>query len=212
MFLFLKNREYIEKYQKKYMRVLLILFVLFPVLVFSQEIKSLHTSKHKIGFDYGLGKNNGLGFTAIDIDRDYEVHLLQFQYYRSLIRYKTFGLEAVGQPQINFAKFKTDSGSKKAIEFGLNIGLLFRFIFFNERLSIYGLISSGPHFISKTPQRQANNFIFSDNFFGGINYKISEGLYVDVRPGKRHVSNLDLQSPNGGINTFVLNIGIMKLL
>jgi len=202
--------KHIKEHQEKC--ILLMFLVFFPLLVFSQEIKSLNTSTHKIGFDYGLGKNNGLGFTEIDIDRDYEAHLFQFQYYWSFLRHKSFGLEAVGQPQVNFAKFRTVSESINTIEFGLNIGLLFRFNFFKERLSVYGLISSGPHFISKTPRRQANNFIFSDNFFGGINYRISSRLYVDIRPGKRHVSNLDLQFPNGGINTFILNIGIMKLL
>ncbi|WP_010179977.1 acyloxyacyl hydrolase [Aquimarina agarilytica] len=171
--------------------------------------KTLSQTKHKIGFNYGLGRNNGLGFTNINIETDYVVHLFQFQYYRSLIQKKWIGLEALGQPQINFGQI---DHKKNTFEFGLNIGILIRFNLLKDKISIYGLISAGPHFISSTPSRQAPNFIFSDNFFGGINYRVSKNLFLDLRPGKRHLSNLDFQFPNGGINTFIINFGIMKLL
>ena len=194
---------------KKY---LVIIFIFSFLGVLSQETKSLNTSQHKIGFNYGFGRNNGLGFTNIDIDRDYKSHLFQFQYYRSLLRYKSFGVETLMQPQVNFSKFNSEQKTTTVLEFGINIGVLIRYNFWKGKMSVYGLISSGPHFISKSPSRQANNFIFSDNFFGGINYKISEDFFIDLRPGKRHMSNLNLQSPNGGINTFIFNIGILKLL
>jgi len=203
--IFIKNRR------KDFFLFFLIL-TSFKVLGQKEEFKNLNTSKHKIGFDYGLGRNNGLGFTNIDIDRDYELHLFQFQYYWSFFRYKNFGAEALGQPQVNFGRIRSNQGSRNSIELGLNIGLLLRYNLWKEKMSIYGLLSSGPHFISQTPSRQANNFIFSDNFMGGINYEIKPLLFLDFRVGKRHTSNLNFQSPNGGINTFIINIGIMKLL
>ena len=201
---------------KKYLTIVFTFFlVLFSATVVSQEKKHLRDSKHKIGFNVGLGKNNGLGFTDFKIDRDYDVYLFQFQHYYSVYESKLWGIEIVSQPQLNFSKFRSLEDPKtvtNAIEFGLNIGLLARLNFFNDTLSLYGLVSSGPHFISKAPQRQANGFIFSDNFFVGFNVRMSDNTFLDIRSGKRHMSNLNIQMPNGGINTFIINIGVFKLL
>jgi len=54
--------------------------------------------------------------------------------------------------------------------------------------------------------------LFFQIILWGINYEIKPLLFLDFRVGKRHASNLNFQSPNGGINTFIINIGIMKLL
>ncbi len=201
---------------KQYLTILLIVFMVLPSsVIVSQEKKQLKDSKHKIGFSVGLGKNNGLGFTTIKIDRDYDVYLFQFQHYYSLYQRKLWGVEILSQPQINFSKFRfleENESSTNAIEFGLNIGLLIRVNFFNDTMSLYGLIGSGPHFITKAPQRQAKGFIFSDNFFMGLNIRMSNNTFLDFRSGKRHMSNFNLQTPNGGINTFIMNIGIIKLL
>jgi len=195
--------------------VFIILMMLFSTTIVSQEKKQLKDSKHKIGFSIGLGKNNGLGFTSIKVDRDYDVYLFQFQHHYSLYQRKLWGVEILSQPQINFSKFKSLEDSESltnAVEFGLNIGLFVRVNFFNDTMSLYGLIGSGPHFITKTPQRQANGFLFSDNFFMGLNIRMSNNTFLDIRSGKRHMSNFNLQTPNGGINTFIMNIGIIKLL
>ncbi len=188
--------------------------LLLSIDLTSQEKKQLRDSKHKIGFSVGLGKNNGLGFSTIKIDRDYEVYLFQLQHHYSLYQKKTWGVEILSQPQLNFSKFRLEDTktSTNALEFGLNIGLLVRVNFYKDTISFYGLISSGPHFVSKTPQRQANGFIFSNNFFAGLNIRMSKNTFLDIRSGKRHMSNLNIQSSNGGINTFIINIGMVKLL
>ena len=194
---------------------LYIFFLLISTSVLAQEKIELKDSKHKIGFNIGIGRNNGLAFTNIDIDRDYEVYLFQFEYHRNIIGRKLWAIEALAQPQINFASFENSDNSNKTtntIEFGVNVGLLFRLNLFKDYFSIYSLIGSGPHFISKTPNRQADGFIFSDNFFMGANLRMTNKLFLDIRSGKRHVSNLNFQSPNGGINTFFIHLGIIKLL
>jgi hypothetical protein len=45
-------------------------------------------------------------------------------------------------------------------EFEVNAGVLIRRILFEEALYLYVLISSGPRYVSGTPQRQADGFIF----------------------------------------------------
>lgn len=98
--------------------------------------------------------------------------------------------------------------TSKGYEIGLNIGLLARRNFSNDKFSIYGIISSGPHFISGVPERQAPGFLFSDNIFIGISPKIYKMLYLDFRLGFRHMSNMDLKEPNKGINNAIVNCGL----
>ena len=198
------------------MRFIILVFILLsPSILFSQERKTITDSKHKIGFSFGLGRNNGLGFTNINIDRDYDIYLFQSQYHRTIISRKLWGVEALGQPQLNFTSFKSNENSTRSsnsFEFGVNVALLLRLNLFEDYFSLYGLIGSGPHFIAKTPDRQANGFIFSDNFFMGADLRVSDNLLLDIRAGKRHASNLSFKSPNGGINTFIIHFGIVKLL
>ena len=193
--------------------IIVLLIFLSPKLLLSQEKKKFSQTKHKYGLSVGIGKNNGLGFTNIKIDRDYEVYLFQLQYNRSIIKNKLWGIEALAQPQFNFASFKTSARTiTNTIELGANIALLIRLNLFKENFSLYGLIGSGPHLIASTPERQANGFIFSDNFFMGVNLRISDNVFLDIRAGKRHASNLNFQFPNNGINTFIVHFGIIKLL
>ena len=195
--------------------IILILIIVCTAPLTAQEKKELGTSKHKLGFSFGIGRNNGLDFANINIDRDYEIFLLQFQYHRTLIGRKHWGAELVGQPQLNFGSFQSLENfniSTQSIEAGINVGLLLRLNLFHDYFSIYGLIGSGPHFITRTPDRQASGFIFSDNFFMGVNLRISNNLFLDIRSGKRHASNLDFDFPNGGINTFIIYFGIIKSL
>ena len=196
--------------------VTIIILLLLPLgLLKAQEKLFINESKHKIGFDFGLGQNDGVDFLNVNIDRDYKVALFQFQYSYLLFGNKTVGLEAIAQPQFNFSRFRfTEEITEytNGFEIGVNIGLLARVNLFKDRISFYGLISSGPHHISRAPERQARGFIFSDNFFIGLNIRTGKSMFLDIRPGKRHISNLSIKEPNGGINTFIINVGILKLL
>jgi hypothetical protein len=67
-------------------------------------------------------------------------------------------------------------------------------------------------FISGTPERQSSGFIFSDNLFIGLDIQLIDNLYMDIRPGFRHISNLGLQDPNWGVHSFVLSGGLLFIL
>ena len=199
-----------------------ILMICFVILLLSQKTvcqdRIFDGARQKIGFQCGFGDQNwklGLIDLSIDVTYTYEVYFFQFQYYYSLLMKKNWGIDFLLQPQFNIVRLKpADDFYKKenGFEFGLNGGFLIRHNFFNNRLGIYGMISSGPHFISAAPGRQANGFIFSDNVSLGVNYKINDKIYMDFRPGFRHVSNAGIKSPNRGINTHTFTAGLLFVL
>lgn len=99
------------------------------------------------------------------------------------------------------------------VEFGINAG--FRYYFLASESSIlYGMIGSGPHFITAEVNRQAKGFIFSDNAAIGLYQYIDSknNLFLNFQYRFRHISNAGLKNPNGGINNSNFLIGISKLV
>ncbi|MFT6149024.1 MAG: hypothetical protein ACJAUH_001710 [Saprospiraceae bacterium] len=94
-------------------------------------------------------------------------------------------------------------------EFGLNGGVKFEH-WIRLNTGIYGGIGAGPHFITVDTRRQANGFIFSDNFFVGLRQRINKDLSLNMQLRYRHISNAGLKRPNGGIDNFFGVVGIYK--
>lgn len=170
--------------------------------------------RHKTGFIAGYGgQNPGLFFD--DVQYDYRVWFLQFQYYYALLKIKTWSLEAVVQPQYNITRFRINDQTgdiTSGYEFGLNAGIMVMKKILKGRFSPYLLVSTGPHYVSGTPERQSSGFIFSDNLFVGMHIRASGNFYVDVRPGFRHISNAGIKEPNGGVNDFIISAGFSLVL
>ncbi len=122
-----------------------------------------------------------------------------------------WGLDLLVKPQYNLTKFRHIDKIADEIngyEFGINAGVLIRRILFEEAQYFYGLFSSGLNYVSGTSQRQADGFIFSDNFLIGLNEELLENIYFDFRSEFRHTSNVGLNHPNGeGVNDLVLSGG-----
>jgi len=218
----------------------LIFFIAFTLqlnFLLAQENTLFKGRKHKIGFVYGYGGqdpsymlsilNNGKdnesetdqgtdpNGNSGKLNYEYQVTFYQFQYYFSWLRRKTWGLDLLVQPQYNTTRYRpVDKATQEenGFEYGLNIGVLLRKNIFEDFMSLYALISLGPHYVSGTPQRQASGFIFSDNLFVGMNLRLTNNMYLDIRPGFRHISNAGLKSPNGGINNFVFTAGMLVIL
>ena len=164
-------------------------------------------ARHKWGFDLGYGTQANLNVTYF-----YDVYLLQYQYHFTLVAREKWALEFLAQPQFNFSRYKHPDESisiKNGYEYGLNGGFLVRGFLLEEIISPYFCISAGPHYVSGVPDRQSPGFIFSDNFFSGLSIRLNENLYLDLRFGFRHISNAGLQNPNGGINNWIGNTGIL---
>lgn len=197
-------------------------FLLTFILIFSAGMSSssfaqetlFGGSQHRVGFQYGYADQD-LGAFELGVNYNYELHLFRLQYYRTLLSKETFSLELLFQPQYNIGRYavEVDTAPNRDVwETGLNVGLLARKNFKDDLLSIYALISAGPHYVSGAPDRQVPGFTFSDNFMGGVNVRMFQQTYFDLRFGVRHVSNANLQYPNGGVNNFILNIGFFTNL
>lgn len=204
---------------------LVFVFVLLNFVVFCHTCLAQDTlfngAKHKMGFLAGngiqyigqlLGNNNHN--IALKTTYYYQITFYQLQYYYAVLRRKTFGIDILMQPQYNTTKYKKyrDADQTEYLpgyEAGLNFGFLFRTNTGSDKWSFYLLISSGPHYLSDTPVRQSNGFVFSNNFCAGVNVRLYKSIYFDIRPGIRHVSNAGFKVPNAGINDITLAEGLM---
>lgn len=177
----------------------------------AQEKIIFNNHRHKIGFNTGFG-----GHSIHHVFDDYRVLFFQLQYYYPFHRKQSWSLEILVQPQYNLSRTRiyTESTAYEitGYEVGINVGFLVRKNFMDDLLGIYGLISTGPHYVSLVPEKQANGFIFSDNVFIGINVRLLTKLYLDLRTGCRHISNAGLQDPNEGIDNFIITGGFFLVL
>jgi hypothetical protein len=91
-------------------------------------------------------------------------------------------------------------------EYALNIGLQYGYNL-KEKWIVYGLISVGPMTATKETERQNKGFSFSDIIGLGTRFKVNK-LNYDLRFTLRHVSNADFRSPNNGLNSAGVEIGV----
>jgi len=188
--------------------------------VFAQDTL-FNAKRNKLGFVAGTGiqyigqliGNNNHNI-ALRTTYYYNVTFYQLQYYFSLSRKRAFGIDLLVQPQYNLTKYKMyddDDSTEylKGHELGLNLGFLFRKNTFSNRLSFYLSISSGPHYVSGTPHRQSNGFVFANNLTAGLNIQVYKSLYADIRTGIRHISNAGMKIPNAGVNDLTVNEGFV---
>lgn len=93
-------------------------------------------------------------------------------------------------------------------EFGGNLGFMFQQPLV-KHLNLQAAIGSGPHYVTIDTRRQANGFIFSDNFELGFRWFIPKiQTTVSLNSRFRHISNAGLQEPNGGIDNLFVVFGI----
>lgn len=200
---------------------LLIILISFNV---ANAQRNTDIAKFKVGFIIGYGSqkfastnsgfNNNLihhNINATD-EPDYQVLFFQFQFYYTLLQGNSWGLNLAVQPEYNITKYKPVRGSNeifRGYETGINFGIQLKRTFLSKSLDFYIIASTGPHYVSGTPKRQANGFLFSDNFLIGLSIKISQQTLFDIRGGFRHISNAGLKNPNAGINNLILGTGII---
>jgi len=187
--------------------LLQIISLLFPASLPAQEKNIPDNPRHRMGFIVGYGDKYELVLKA---NYKYKVVLFQIQYGYALLKKEKWGIDMVLQPQYNVTKYKHETSDPEyriGFEYGINLGVLFRMNCYGDLLSFYTIISAGPHYVSGTIKRQAAGFIFSDNLSIGLNIKLWEDIYLDVRAGFRHLSNANLKQPNIGIDNIILSGG-----
>ena len=90
-------------------------------------------------------------------------------------------------------------------EAGVGIGLQYQYPI-DDKVSFYILGSTGPHYISVVTSQQAAGFVFADTLGGGFYYYLSKKSAINFGYRLRHLSNMNIQYPNLGINT---NFGVL---
>lgn len=189
--------------------LLKIISLLLPASLPAQEGNIPDNPRHRMGFLVGYGDKYELVLKA---NYEYKVVLFQIQYYYALLKKDKWGIDMILQPQYNVTKYKYETSDPEyriGFEYGINLGVLFRMNCCGDLLSYYTIISAGPHYISGSIKRQAAGFIFSDNLSIGLNIKLIEDIYLDVRAGYRHLSNANLNQPNIGIDSIILSSGFL---
>lgn len=132
----------------------------------------------------------------------YRVATLQMIHNRLLLHQKKWALELHGSIQCNATFFRDAAGVGK-LEAGLeaigNLGPQLRYTV-AKNSDLYLLVCSGPGFISDGPQRQHRGYVFATSFAIGILHKQLGKQPLDMQLRLRHISNLGITTPNGGLN------------
>lgn len=110
-------------------------------------------------------------------------------------------------PQFNPVLPMPGYDGKFLFEGGVNLGIAYEYYIPNSVILFFGG-GVGPHYINIETSKQANGFIFSDNVFAGVHHIVSSKLMLTYQAKWRHISNANLQKPNGGINNWFAGIGM----
>lgn len=143
---------------------------------------------------------------------DYKTVFLICDYSRSFkVPKKKDFVSWYAEPQFNFVKAGSTPDGSLDYELGLNLGIR-NYIKINDGFYFYQMLGSGPHYISAEVGRQANGFIFSDNLALGTFLRLTKkNLFLNLQYVQRHISNANLKSPNGGVNSYNFVIGLSRL-
>lgn len=141
----------------------------------------------------------------------YQVYLFHVSHQRPLWKKGATAVEMIFMAQVNPTRFKKEDSQPdfiSGLEYGVNVGALIRRPAFRNRHSIYGMISSGPHYVTDAPVRQKEGFMFCNYFAAGLTLCDKQRVPVDLRLGLRHISNLGINEPNGGINNLFVAVTV----
>lgn len=110
------------------------------------------------------------------------------------------------EPQINMVFLKPKRASW---ELGLNLGIAYQ-LMIRQRNHLFFGIGSGPHYFPTVTAHQSRGFLFSDNFTLEYGYHFKKNWVLTTQIRFRHISNLDIQLPNNGLDNLLFGIGFLK--
>ncbi|MCS7052401.1 MAG: acyloxyacyl hydrolase [Ignavibacterium sp.] len=203
-------------YKLSFYFLLVVSFFCSSVMGFCQDATpEIYNCEHKLGFSIGYGDQKvnlvGLGID-LQVDYTYKIIFTQINYIYSFLNNNQWDLGISLQSEYGITTFKSnqnDLKNSKSYEFGISAGLILSYKVIREKLKLYSLIATGPHYSEESPQRQISGFMFNSNFDLGIIVLIKNNLNLDFRTGFRHLSNANLRSPNFGINNLIFTIGLL---
>lgn len=158
-----------------------------------------------------IGVNGGYGRPTLPERYTYNATFMQIQYSYAFKRVRSWDFEVVVMPQYNLTQLTLDKEMTRrgtGYEVGFTAGVTFRTNLWDDRLNFYFMAFLGPMYIPECPARQSSGLNFSDNLAVGVGVKLFGNLYLDLRPGFRHVSNASIKLPNAGLNMWWMTAGI----
>lgn len=182
------------------------------VIIFIQTKSVAQTTENNAPKHFKtLGGLVGWG-NSFSKNTDYKTIYLIYDYSRSFkVPHKKDFVAWYAEPQFNFVKAGSTPDGSLDYEFGMNLGIR-NYVKINEGFYFYQMLGSGPHYISAEVGRQANGFIFSDNLALGTFLRLTKkNLFLNFQYVQRHISNANLKSPNGGVNSYNFVIGLSRL-
>lgn len=195
------NKPYLISY------LILMLIAFCNGNLYSQQAVEMNKHKPKIGVMYGYGDQH-----LLNLAYDYTTHYFSIPYYYPVRSSPQWNIELMIEPQWNQTKFKPQDQLnvyENGFEVGMSAGFLFRHFIQQNSSGFTISISSGPHYTSGTPDRQREGFLFATSVFVGAFTKVTSRISLQARYGFRHISNANLQQPNGGVNQMIWNVGFM---
>ena len=176
----------------------------------------LLNKKKPVFFEKGFLIGYGYGLSSTDIpEGNYRPVLLMGHFGLNPFKSKAEKIPGIisvfFEPQINPVLIKNTDHSEWNIEFGLNVGIQHLYPL-TKRISVYELISTGPHFMGAQTITQSRGFIFSDNMGTGVYIFATEKIAVNLGFRIRHISNANTMMPNHGVNTYNFYFGLSRLI
>lgn len=198
------------------------IFFFILLVSFAQE-EEKNKNWIRSGFVYGFAAQNKI--IKQDSDYLYESQIYKWSNHFHVYKIRKHAFELSIEPSYYRSKHKsfnrwqafyTSSSNpeyyweiysklKDINEYVLDLGIIYR-LNFNDNLSIYALGNVGPMYIDTDTEMLKKGFAFSDIFAIGTNYKMNKFSF-DVRMMARHVSNLNFQKPNYGLNSIGFEFG-----
>jgi len=156
-----------------------------------------------------VGVVMGYGEGSLKTNEDMNIVSLGMRFGFDLIPFtEKFGFSPPGMLEIIYEPYIgaiTEPDSD--VEFALPT--FFRYAYpLTEKLYPYVEVGTGPYYYTLHTYEQATQFNFLSAGGAGLIYFIREDLAVNAGYRRRHVSNLSIEEPNGGIDANVYTLGV----
>lgn len=101
-------------------------------------------------------------------------------------------------------------GSKHEYEGGLNVGVGYQYMIKKVETALFTTLETGPYYYTTKTVQEWGPWIWSGTFILGIRKQICEKWSTEIHGRLRHISNGNIHKPNGGINNFMIGIGVAR--
>jgi len=182
-------------------------FILLVLITINAQGQNSKPQKYINQKTFGGFVSTGLPLYKLADQSAYHPIIGGATFYVPLFKAKNrFNIAVDLQPQVVLVPFERHT------EYEMGFNVVFSFgLALNPTTILSFNVGSGPHYISSTLTRQAQGFIFSDNF----NFSIREKLGIvetSIFSGWRHISNAGLENPNAGVNNVIIGVSVAKIL